>query len=175
MGKKDRKKIVNNSSSDTNEIYQMIKIFIGVLLVFFTVYLAYAILNGEIFSDKEEEKEVVEFQNIEILAGSTFEVDQKEYMVFYVDFESNDAGVVDVIYNNYVSNGDIRSYKVDMGNKFNESYAVSNKDEVNKKPKKAEDLKIYGPTLIRIKDGKVVNYISGVEKIREYLDDILED
>lgn len=44
----------------------------------------------------------------------------------------------------------------------------SSKDE-NKNPKKDSDLKIKGLTLIKISNGKVSEYITGEDKIEEYL------
>ena len=42
-------------------------------------------------------------------------------------------------------------------------------EESNSNPKKASDIVINGPTLIKVKNGKVIEYIEGTESISDYL------
>ena len=71
--KKRLKRIDSGISSENDEMMRMVKILIAVVLVLGAFYLAYAIFSGEIsFGKKDDETTPAEIQNIEILAGSTF-------------------------------------------------------------------------------------------------------
>ena len=61
---------------------------------------------------------------------------------------------------------DIKVYKVDLSKPENK---VFKSEESNKNAKRASELKINDVTLIRIKNGKIVNYIESSAKIEEYL------
>ena len=54
-----------------------------------------------------------------------------------------------------------------MSNSFNKKY--SSETESNENPENAEDLLINVPTIIRIKDGKVAEYIDDLDDVLEYL------
>ena len=41
--------------------------------------------------------------------------------------------------------------------------------EENKDAKEVNDLKINGITLIKVSNGKIATYVSGIDKIEEYL------
>lgn len=175
MKKKKNKYFSNTSTGDTNEIYRMIKIFIGVVIIFLVFYFAYAFFSGEFKKDESEEEKTTEFQNVEILAGATFKQSQEEYMVFFVDYEEVDSVLIDLLRSNYNSSAKtkLRTYMVDTSKKINQNYVVSDEKDANKKPTGVNNLKVYGTTLIRIKKGKVVKYISGVSEIRKYVESLL--
>lgn len=86
-----------------------------------------------------------------------------EYYVLFDDFSNlkNDS------YVSYLTGkSDIKVYKVDLSKPENK---VFKSEESNKNAKRASELKINDVTLIRIKNGKIVNYIESSDKIEEYL------
>ena len=60
-------------------------------------------------------------------------------------------------------------YTVDLSRKFNSAYIKTDEESVNKNPTKATDLKLTNPTLIKIKDKKVIDYIEGYDQIKNYM------
>ena len=86
-----------------------------------------------------------------------------EYYVLFDDFSNLKS-------DSYVSylagKSDIKVYKVDLSKPENK---VFKSEESNKNAKRASELKINDVTLIRIKNGKIVNYIESSAKIEEYL------
>ena len=141
-------------------------VLISVIVVIALVYLVAAIIMGEI--KFKEDKEINEIQYETILAGSTFKKQDKEYIVVYYDFNKEDASGLNSTITTYKEQSKAKAlYKVDLSLKQNAIYQTEKTS--NKKPKNAKDLKIKGPTLIHIHDGKVKTYIEGKEKIQDYL------
>ena len=84
---------------------------------------------------------------------------------YYVLFYDNGNTTIEEIIKNY--GGSVPIYKVDMSSAFNKKYATS--EESNKNPSKVSEFKINGPTLIKVSNEKVLNYIEGVDEIRTIL------
>ena len=147
-----------------NEIKKFVIIAISVLLFFGGVYLLAGILTGEIKFKSDENKEVT-IQYSEILAESTFKQSDKEYYVIYYDFDSNEAMLIDAISADLSSDSTL--YKVDLSKNFNKNY-ISTDGKVNTSQKSIKELKVVSPTLIKIKDKKVVKFQKGIDKIKEF-------
>ena len=105
----------------------------------------------------------------EILLGSSFNRSEKEYLVIYYDRENEDvSSTLSTSITDYSTKDKaLTVYTVDMSNMFNKDYNTS--DEVNTNPSEVSELKINGPTLIRFVDGKVEEYITGTDDIKDYL------
>lgn len=153
-------------TSDQDKIKSSLFTLIGVLVFIGGVYgLVLLMENGGLFEEgyTKPTKDAVEISSEYISAGSTFTRDMNEYYVLFDDFSSlkNDS------YISYlVGKSDIKVYKVDMSKPENKEYSS---DSSNPNARNASDLKISDITLIRIKNGKIVNYIESSSKIEEYL------
>lgn len=161
------KKIEKVESSVEKGLLKIIRILLGVIVVFVLFYLLTIFII-----DKDEEEETTEtaIQYEEILAGSSFTMRDDEYIVVYYDFTSEDADQISSAIYTYTSNylgSSLRLYTVDMSNAFNEKYASKSKS--NENPESAADLLINVPTIIRIKDGKAVEYIDDLDDVLDYL------
>jgi len=180
MNRKDKRKDKKNKQlykevrNENSEFDSMFKILFGVLLVFFTVYVGYAIYNGDFAKTKKEEKPV-EFQDIFILAGSTFNMDKDEYYVMYYDLSDEYSTAMGLLYEGYVNSGSgIKMYLVDLENKFNHPYMLKEGEKLNSKPKDISEFKVENPTLVKIKNKNIVEFMVGREKISKYLFDFIE-
>lgn len=174
MTKNNKKSsVIERNKTDYNDnLFKILKILGIVLIMFIIIYIGTAIVTGEIKlkKDKEEEKEVT-IQTEEILAGSTFNITDKEYMVLYYDFEAADSGIYGMLYSNYgSSNSNVKMYKVDLSKGFNKSYVTDGK--VNTNPSNIDELKVKKPTLIRIKNKKVTKFITSKEEIKKYINSL---
>ena len=76
------KKIDEMTSSTSNELLKLFRVLFAVIVVLGAFYLLTVAIVG---SDKEEEKETA-IQYEEILAGSSFNMKDSEYVVVYYDF-----------------------------------------------------------------------------------------
>lgn len=138
-----------------------------VIVVFLGFYFMTVAINNKHRGLKTTESETseVEIQYEEILAQSTFSMNNKEYYVLFYDFDGPEAVYFETIFTEYASNEEHHIYKVDLSNALNQNYITS--DASNKKAKNASQLKIKNEnaTLIKIKKGKIAEYTEGVAQV----------
>lgn len=158
-------KIANKNSSDSIEVVKMIKILVIVLAVFLALWLIIALVKGEIKLGKD--KPIVTIQYEEILAGESFNQKENEYYVMFFDHTSSDAGIYGSLISKYE---DLTIYRVDLNKGFNQNFMTT--EISNKNPLTISDLKVNGPTLIKVVNKNVTNYIEGKENIKAYLSSI---
>lgn len=159
--KKNKNKILKNENFNKLLIAVF---FFACLFGFFTL------ITMRITGDNKDvtpDETVLQFQ--EILLGSSFNRNDKSYLVLYFDktdeelFESFNITVQ--TYNSQEKK--LPFYSVDMSLYFNKDYITT--EETNKNPQSIDDLLINGPTLIKFTNNKVVDYVEGEANIKEYL------
>lgn len=164
MQKNKKNKIIERQlkNNESPELKTIIKIVVGIALFFGIVYFGAGLLTGDIKLKKE--KKEVEIQYSEILAEKTFLQNNSEYYVMYYNFDSNDTELITAIISTLSK--DTTVYTVDLDKNFNKNYISSEID--TKTPSNSSELKVTSPTLIKIKNKKVVNFITGLENIVEH-------
>lgn len=164
----------NIKLEEKDGFYKFVTTVTVILLTLIACYLIIGVfITKEINFGKDkdkketEEKGEVSIDNTTITAGQIFNQKDSSYYVVIYDFDSKLTAISSwiSIYNS--NNSEIPVYKVDSSKKFNSSYIVE-KDS-NKNPANYSDLKIVSPTLIKIDNGKVSNYVEGEEDIKAIL------
>ena len=147
---------------------------IATALFALTVLLAFYLLTLYITNKNKEPVEdtndtVSEEISSEILLGRSFNMSDSEYVVVYYDTKDEEiaSNMASLIENYRISHGDSSIYYVDMNSGFNAPYATE--EESNKNPSSTSELKINGPTLIKVDQHIVVEYVEGYDSIENYL------
>ena len=161
---KNKNLIDKQYSGESIELKKMLYIFIGVVAFLALAYFVGGVVTGNIKLKKEKEKEV-EIQYKEILAEMTFKQSEADYFVMYYNFASNDAIVLEALQSGLEGTGTV--YKVDLDKNFNKNYITDGNPKTN--PNGISELKVKHPTLIRIKNKKVVNFVVGSSNIKNYI------
>ncbi len=164
MQKNKQRKLIEKQlkNNESPEVKTIIKIVVGIALFFGVVYFGAGILMGDIKLKKEEKETTIQYS--EILAEKTFLQNNSEYYVMYYNFDSNDAELITAVISTLSKN--LTVYTVDLDKHFNSNYIS---DEIKtKKPSNSSELQVKNPTLIRIKNKKVVSFITGLENIVEH-------
>jgi flagellar basal body-associated protein FliL len=150
-----------------------IKISIIVILLFFIFYALTVMITGGIDKkqaandSKNEDKTPTTIQYEEILAGETFNVKNNEYYVMFYSFEDKSSALYNALITNYkTKNVNAKIYKVNLDKGFNSIYVS---DVGNPNATSVDELKINGPTLIKISNGKNVSYSEGKDAINATL------
>lgn len=156
-------------SSDSDEMMRMLKMLGTVVLILGIFYIWFAIISGEIsFGSKKKD---VEIQNVEILAGETFNKEKEDstYYVLMYEFEKEEtASIYSNIYSVYYqAGGQDKIYVVDLSKKFNSNYLTDNSNNVN--ISSIDNLKVVDGTLIKVENGKGVSKAIGEEQIKSVL------
>lgn len=152
---------------EENVVLKKILIAVVFFICIFGFFLLVTMRITEGNKDVTSSEVTVQFQ--EILLGSSFNRNDKSYLILYFD-KSDDQlyenfNIVGQEYNSKEEK--LPFYTVDMSVSFNKKYATT--EETNKNPQSIDDLLINGPTLIKFTNGKVVDYIEGGTEITEYL------
>ena len=174
--KKKNTKIMNKKefygkTTYSEETKRVVKIAVTVVVILTLVYLLTALATGEIKlgSEKKEIKEPT-IQYEEIIAGEIMNRKEEEYYVMTFAFTDKNAS-------KYISLKDTYSkeekslpvYLVDLDSAFNKKIIAEEAEKFTEKPSKISDLKVNGATVLKIKNGKVVERVEGEEQIKALL------
>lgn len=168
--KKERKLRNSHVEDNDNIITRFIGTIFGVLIVLVISYLLVGIFVTKTikFGKDKEEPTVATTDKSTILIGNTFNQKEDEYLVVIYDMNNNEDKIVETWLNYYEGkHTDVAVYKVDSKNKMNAKYIVD-KDS-NKEAKELADLKVIAPTVLRIKDKTISEYIEGESSVKEML------
>ena len=143
--------------------------FVTTLAILLIVFIASYFLigyfyTGEIdFSSKEDTKEDVNIDNDTIMIGQMFDQSKDEYYVLIYDV-SDDKSFIKTWLPKYQGKEDaLTIYTVDSSKKFNSSYLVD--EGSNKSATGLSDLKVIAPTLIKISNKQITEYVEGEDEI----------
>ena len=168
----NKKQVKKNKKADYENLEQfdgMLKTLGAVLGIFLLFYVITVFVTGG-FSRPGlvyERDTTARIQYTEILAGETFNKPGDSYYVMFYDSEDPVVNVLDVVIERYrFENPDETIYIVDLNKGFNKPYVS---EDSNADAQNSADLRIAGPTLMKIEKGSNVLYVEGEEEIREVL------
>ena len=152
--------------TETDKIKSAVYTVIGVFLFFGLMYLCVFGLNkiGAFEEGYKKPDTKTEFNYEKIMIGNVFNRNKKTY---YVLFDNYKDYKVDSYINSLIKDSDEVVYKVDMSLSENASHVS---DDNNKNASSSNELKINDITLIKISNGKIVEYLVGTEEIESYLE-----
>lgn len=156
MKRNKRQRNYKTTTSTELDYMRVVKISVGVLIVFALVLIVSKIAMGEIkFNKKTEEKEtVINYQ--EIIAGETFNRKEDEYYVLFYNFSDKDASYYQSLMQSYqYKTNHLSVYTVDLEKKMNSVYAE-------------ESLEVSNPTLLKISNSEVSDRYEGKDSIVEF-------
>ena len=145
-----------------DSIYKSAVITVVLVLVFVGLFYLFAVY----ITNKPEKIRIPEesISYEQITAGSTFNMSDEEYVVLFYSRENN-SDITSKI-SNYKSSKKINVYYVDLDDAINNPVKS---DTSNKSATKASELKVINPTLIKIKNGKIAEYIEGQSNVVNYI------
>ena len=162
----------NSKNEEKDGFYKFVTTITGILLILIGCYLVIGIFITKQISfnkdkDAKEEKNEAVIDNSTITAGQIFDKKDSSYYVVIYDVDSKFTNIGTFI-SMYSSNSNaLPIYTVDSANKLNSNFITEG--ESNKNPTSYDDLKIKAPTLIKIQNGSVSDYIEGEENIKAIL------
>jgi len=162
--KRERKQVMTlNNESD---IKTVLFVSLGVVVFIGIVFVLINIFNGTWNIFTRENTPISDQGENRVMCGTMFEIEEPEYLVLAYDFSADDAFVYETYIGTYNMFAGI--YSLDLNSALNNS-CIGEKANITKELK---GLKLAGPTLLKIKDGKIVSSYVGREKIKDYLESI---
>ena len=177
MKKKDYKKKIEKEKQDLKDfkeknqginIKTFIYITIGVIGFFALMLVFTKIKTGEwnIFTKENGIKYSAEVQNIKILCGSVLNREDKEYYVLAYNMQEDSASLYETVVEKYKEGKDtLPLYKLDLANSRNN---ICKGDSLNI-TNDVTTLKLSIPTLIKVKDGKIIENYTNYDSIKNHL------
>lgn len=160
---KDQK---NNSVEEKDNYFKFITTLAILLIIFMLSYFIIGFFYTkeiDFNKNKDDKKEEVNIDNNTIMIGQLFEQKEAEYYVLIYDMEE-EKSIIKTWLSVYESSSDkITVYKVDSTKKFNSNYIV--KKDSNKNASSLSDLKVISPTLIKVNNKNISEYIEGEDSI----------
>ena len=172
MKKKTKRKLYTTNTTSDIEYSKIIKITIGVVLVLVLTYLITGLATGEIKWGKKEDttKEEASIQYEEIIAGEVLNRSGSEYYVFLFNFTDSSASYYLSLKDSYIKEDKaLPFYIVDLEKHINQQ-VVAEDGNIKTNVNSVNDLKVENPTIIKVKNHKVVESIEGKENILNFFE-----
>lgn len=143
------------------------KVVIAVCITILAFYGLTILITGDVKPKDEEENINAVIQYDEILATQIFNMHYNEYYVLFYDLEDYSTMIYDNLMVEFKdANPNTKVYIVDLSKGINKQYMA---EVGNPNANDIDSLKINGPTVIKIKGGKNIQYGEGFEAIQNIL------
>lgn len=159
--KKNKLKIEKHDSEEVNMVKKLIVILIVVALFIVGFYF---LTNKVVEKRQQEENDTVEINYDNITVGTILNRPYDEYLVLLYNSQESEAAYYGTLLANYSK--DEKLYFVDLSLKTNEKYVG---EKSSGKFTEIKDAKFSGPTLLRIKNGKVEKFLEIKDEIKDAL------
>lgn len=172
--KKLKRTGMNISSEDENDIKTFIIILVVIVVLVLGIYFLTTIIHKNKNNDTDSDVVAGEINYDKVNVGTILNRPYDDYYVLIYNSEDNEAVRYSTLLNNYMENnskdGYIKIYFCDLGNSLNSSYYNVNEDnKSNQKAKEVKDFDFSDITLLKIKKGKISEYIEDYKTIQEKL------
>ena len=154
--KKEKPLKIKEEDQVKDQIITALKILVALLVFILVLVLITKFVNGDFKSKK------IKITYNDIIAGQTFNRKENTYYVVYYSFNS-DTSIQETI---DALKTEAKVYKVNLDDGMNKDYMS---EKGNSSASSVGELKINGVTLIKIEEGKNVEYIEGSSNVETYL------
>lgn len=157
--------VIKYVNEDTNQIKKFVYILIGLVVISCLLYILTAkYLVKDAFQTPTDEVKNVTITYDKVNVGEVFNRPYDEYYVYAYKTEDNKSTQYEYLKSRYT--GKTKIYTLDLSVEIN---AKSIGEKGNKDATTANELSLVEPTLILIKDGKILKYYEGYDSIKEIL------
>jgi len=165
----DQKRIKSLSTGSDDE--NIIKKFIIIVVVIAFVIAGLYVIT-EITKKKDRNSDITagEIDYNVVSIGTLLNRPEKEYYVLIYDKKDDDAVLYSALIASYNNKNDKKIYFCDLDNKLNKKYYnVGNDNKSNPNATNIKELDLGNLTLIKVKNGKLAEYIENYEEIKNVL------
>ena len=165
MVKNKKVKETKIMSDDVVKVRNMLILLVGVVIVCVGLFFLTEKMIEKDTKTNEETTEV-EFDNDIATIGTMFNRNYDEYYVLLYSKEEHSKDLDSVLDSYRSSDNYIKTYYIDLDKKIN---SIALKDKLVKNPTNSNEVSVNGPTLFKIKDGKAIKTIDGIDNIIDVL------
>lgn len=173
--KKQKRNLYKTNTVTEMEYSKIIKITIGVVLVLALTYFVTALASGEIKFGKtkvEEEKKETSIQYEEIMVGQMLNRSDDEYYVLLFNFTDTFASYyLSLKYSYAKEDNSLPFYIIDLEKSVNKDYVLKDGEKLIDKPVRLVDFKATSPTIVKIKNRKIIERISDRDNVLKFFEE----
>ena len=154
----------------TKEIKKFIFVILGLVIIIVGIYFfTRAFVTKDLFKDASEKTYQEGTINYDVaIVGNMLNRPNTEYYVIAFNGEEAEAIYYNTLVNKYMQNEKaLKVYYVDTENELNKKYVAENEESKSTSFTSLDKLKLGNITLIKVKNGKVSNYITSVDSIKK--------
>ena len=163
-----RKEKINVSVEENDEIVRFVKVLAIVIVcivgiyIFTRIFVTKDLFNKDNLSKQEEIVPLsIDYNNTTL--GALLNRPYKDYYVFAYSSKDKKANYYNIIASVYRETEDnTKLYWADLNSPFNDLFVS---EESNYSTNKVDDLKVKGPTLIKVSNNKIVKFIENMDDI----------
>ena len=158
-------KTIKYHSEEQKEIFKFVIILGVILIIVGVLYLFSSVASSKnTYHYNDTTKGSINYDVVSV--GTMFNRVEDEYYVAIYDADSSDAIYYASVINNYQQNPDsLKVYFCNLANKLNADYYVKD-GKTNPNAKKISDLAFGDFTFVKIKNGKIVNYLENISDVK---------
>lgn len=153
-------------SEERDNYFKFVTTLAILLIVFILAYFLIGLLYTkeiDLKKGKDKDTEEVNIDNGTIMLGQLFEQSKDEYYVIIYDLSDKVSSIPTWLSSYESKEGALTVYKVDSTKKFNSNYIV--KKDGNSSATNLSELKVVSPTLIKVSNKAITEYIEGEDAI----------
>ncbi len=167
-----KKNKVYYANNEAGEFVNFLIIILIIALLCGGIYLATrAFVTKDLFDKKSDTEEIVQGAiNYDVATmGTMLNRPYSEYYVVVYDATEGDyiSDMSSLVYNYNALEKHLHVYTVDLSNTMNKSYY--DPENVNVNAKTLEEVKVGDITLIKVKNGSIVKYVTDLSKMKDEL------
>ena len=163
---KDRK--ITTGKEEKDNYFKFVTTLAILLIVFIISYFVIGFFYTKEIdfnkdNDKDKTKDEINIDNNTIMLGQMFDQSENDYYVLIYDLTDENSNISTWESTYSMKDNAVKIYKVDSSKKFNSKYIV--KEGSNKSAKDLSTLKVISPTLIKVTNKQITEYIEGEDDI----------
>ena len=156
-------------SEEQTELIRFLKILIAVIIFIVLIYFVTRFLVKKDITPSKEETAVTKISYNKMIFGTMLNRPYEEYYVIAFSSKDNEANYYNSLISNYVMKEDSAYvYYIDLEDSMNKDF-IAKDNKSNRNAKSLEELKVGELTLIKVENGKIVNYKEDIKDIKSEL------
>lgn len=153
-------------SEEQTELIRFIKILLAVIIFIVLIYFVTRFFVKKDMETSKEETAVTEVSYNKMIFGTMLNRPYEEYYVVAFSSKDNEANYYNSLISNYVMKEDsIYVYYIDLEDSMNKDF-IANDNKSNPNAKALEELQVGELALIKVENGKIVNYKEDIKDIK---------
>lgn len=169
----NKNKQVKFETEEQKEIKKFICVLVGLIVIVVGIYFfTRAFITKDLFDNNKNEISYQEgaFNSDIATVGTMLNRPYEEYYLIAFDSDGTKVNYYNTLVSKYMSSKDsLKIYHIDLANELNKKYVAVEDEKITTKFDSISNLKLGEITLVKVKNKKVVKFLTNIEDISKEL------